>query len=65
MYERLDAIALGDQGFIMCIVACEIRKDAGGTSKHVDVIGTEEADQHLQQVVQTLLETKRTMIHWR
>lgn len=36
--QCLNTIALGDQSFVVGIVACEIRQDASGTSEHVEII---------------------------
>ncbi|TNN71254.1 hypothetical protein EYF80_018602 [Liparis tanakae] len=56
--ERLHAVALGDQGFVVGVVAREIRQDAGGAGEHVEVVGAEQAHQHLQEAVHALLGTR-------
>lgn len=59
MDESLNAIALSDQRFVMGIIACEVRQDAGRTGEHIDVIWTEQANQLLQQAVHTLLKERK------
>lgn len=57
--QRLYAVALDDQGFIVGVVAREVGQDSCGAGQHVDVVRTEQAHQHLQQTVHPLLETAR------
>lgn len=57
--QRLDAVALGDQSFVVGVVACEVGQDSRGAGEHIEVVRAEQAHQHLQQAVHTLLEAGR------
>ena len=53
--ETLDTAHLADEDLVARVVAGEIGEDAAGAGDHVDVVGGEELDEHLQETLGVVL----------
>lgn len=62
MDQRLDTVVLGDQRFVVAVVAREVGQDASGAGEHVDVVCAEEPHQSLQQGFNSFLDGKNKAV---